>query len=364
MGAIMSRAIADGQHRKSKLEIDERLGGKCKSVPSVMVEHSVGCQTLSMSTQLPEPVSDLTAIFAAPIAGTGSTHPRRSRRKTVSTELKTSALFSRYEREVSISHATSSCRREQMAFRSLTRLLGHLDANRLGPHEAYTYRRTRETESIAAGTVDYELRLLQQVFSTARVLWEPAYSALPVPVVPGVKPRLASRPGVALGEPEITRLLTACAPELASVVTVALETGLRISELVALTASQIDFDKGLITIEQQKNGKRSVLPLAQKALRALKEGATRPEGRLFLRRNGQAWTDRLLREHFQAAVKSAGLPPCRFHDLRHTFATRLLERGVSMHAVQQLGRWSSVVMLQRYGHYDVEHLREALDAGK
>lgn len=346
----------------STVDVTEEEQVRCNNVRTANPQGLAGSTTLSTSTPQKEPGSALAAISNASIAGTSSTRLRRSKREP--TVLRAKHLFARFEQEISPSHATTSARREKMAFKSLTRLLGHLEASRLGPHEAYQYRKAREQEGIQAGTLDYELRLLRQVFSTARALWGAAYADCSLPVVRGVRPRIPLGRSVALDESQVRRLLLWCAPELASVVTVALETGLRISELVALTADQIDFDKGLITIEQQKNGKRSVLPLSQTALGILRQSTVQRGGPVFLRRNGQAWTGSLLREHFKKAITEAGIRPCRFHDLRHTFATRLLERGVSMHTVQKLGRWSSVVMLQRYGHYDVEHLREALDASK
>lgn len=346
----------------STVDVTDEEQVACRRARIAAVEPMAGLTTLFTSLPQQEPESELTGILSAPIVEKSST--RRRGKRSAGTPLKTQDLFIRFEQEISTSHAMTSARREKMAFRSLSRLLGHVEANKLGPHEAYEYSRARAAEGIAAGTVDYELRLLRQVFSTARTLWGDSYRMLQLPAVRGRRVYTRARTGIALAQSDVDRLLGACSLELAAVVTVALETGLRISELVTLTADQIDFDKGLITIEQQKNGKRSVLPLSQKALETLSQslpGEVRRGRRVFLRQNGQAWTDSLLRQHFYRAATAAGLLSCRFHDLRHTFATRLLERGVSMHTVQKLGRWSSVTMLNRYGHYDVEGLRQALD---
>jgi integrase len=58
----------------------------------------------------------------------------------------------------------------------------------------------------------------------------------------------------------------------------------------------------------------------------------------------------------RAAIKNF-----RFHDLRHTFATRLVQNGVDLYSVQKLGRWKNVTMVQRYAHHHTESLRAAIE---
>jgi len=57
----------------------------------------------------------------------------------------------------------------------------------------------------------------------------------------------------------------------------------------------------------------------------------------------------------------------RFHDLRHTFASRLVQNGADLFAVQKLGRWKNTSMVMRYAHHYTESLRatiEMMDNGK
>ncbi|MFQ5781129.1 MAG: tyrosine-type recombinase/integrase, partial [Nitrospiria bacterium] len=56
------------------------------------------------------------------------------------------------------------------------------------------------------------------------------------------------------------------------------------------------------------------------------------------------------------------LPGLRFHDLRHTFATRLVQAGVDLYSVQKLGRWKTVSMVIRYAHHHTESLRPGVAA--
>ncbi len=51
----------------------------------------------------------------------------------------------------------------------------------------------------------------------------------------------------------------------------------------------------------------------------------------------------------------------RFHDLRHTFATRLVQAGVDLYAVEMLGRWKTISMVMRYAHHYPESVRSGVE---
>jgi len=59
---------------------------------------------------------------------------------------------------------------------------------------------------------------------------------------------------------------------------------------------------------------------------------------------------------FYPAMRKAGITRFRFHDLRHTFATRLIQAGVDIYTVQKLGRWKTISMVLRYAHHQPESL--------
>jgi site-specific recombinase XerD len=74
-----------------------------------------------------------------------------------------------------------------------------------------------------------------------------------------------------------------------------------------------------------------------------------------------------LRRGFTSALKAAQIEDLHFHDLRHTFATRLVQAGVDLYKVQRLLGHKSPSMTQRYAHHYPESLRdgvEILDRGK
>lgn len=68
-----------------------------------------------------------------------------------------------------------------------------------------------------------------------------------------------------------------------------------------------------------------------------------------------------MRRAFYSAAKKAKVKKLRFHDLRHTFATRLVQAGVDLYTVQKLGRWKNVSMIMRYAHHYPESLRSGVE---
>ncbi|HLZ60768.1 MAG TPA: site-specific integrase, partial [Ktedonosporobacter sp.] len=72
---------------------------------------------------------------------------------------------------------------------------------------------------------------------------------------------------------------------------------------------------------------------------------------VFCTREGNYWSERHVRERFKTLVQRAGLPMMRFHDLRHSAATILLEMGINIKVVQELlGHSNAQTTLNVYGH--------------
>lgn len=102
-----------------------------------------------------------------------------------------------------------------------------------------------------------------------------------------------------------------------------------------------------------KSGHQRAIPIAP----ALKDilVAARPEGGLPFdpvspSGKGTAWTDSGLRHAFQQALKKAGLPHSRFHDLRHFFVTQCFAGGAGAPTVQKLAGHLHLSVTQRYAH--------------
>ncbi len=144
-------------------------------------------------------------------------------------------------------------------------------------------------------------------------------------------------------------------------------TGLRVSELVSLKVSDVQFDAGLLRC-LGKGSKERVVPLGKKAQVALEEYlrrarphliARRPSPYLFASRRGGRMTRQnfwhLLRRRARAAGVRSPLTP---HTLRHSFATHLLERGADLRAVQLLLGHADISTTQIYTHVAQERLKQ------
>ncbi len=159
-----------------------------------------------------------------------------------------------------------------------------------------------------------------------------------------------------LTEDEIKKLLDACSKsrnrDLRAAVTVAINTGLRRSELLGLTWDRADLSRGVIRLEVTKSGKRREVPLNAQSYAALVSLGPKESGRVFRKQS--------LRKAYENAVSNAKLEDVNFHTLRHTFASWAVMRGVSLKELQELLGHSSLAMTMRYAHLAPERLRSAV----
>ncbi|MGQ0511547.1 MAG: tyrosine-type recombinase/integrase [Betaproteobacteria bacterium] len=180
--------------------------------------------------------------------------------------------------------------------------------------------------------------------------------------------RKVSKPSEARGRTrflereELERLLKACEgsknPHLPTIVVLAVSTGMRQGEIMGLRCHDVDCATGRITLTMTKNGDLRVVPLAGRALQLLKariENAEKQDDLLFPGRKpdrpseiSQAWT---------TAVKRAGLIDFRFHDLRHSAATFLVDAGATDLQIASVLGHRTLQMVRRYAH-----VRKALAA--
>lgn len=124
---------------------------------------------------------------------------------------------------------------------------------------------------------------------------------------------------------------------------IALETGLRRGDLLSLKWSSIQND--WLRVVMQKTKREAVLPLSQACRKALAECRSRPlvGESVFLTAEGRPYSVATIRRYFAKAKVIAGITRrFRFHDMRHTFASRLASAGVPIQVIARaLGHMSS-----------------------
>lgn len=159
---------------------------------------------------------------------------------------------------------------------------------------------------------------------------------------------------------ERERLLPCCIEELRPVVIVALNTGLRLGELLALTWADIDLDRRLLHVRNSKTGEGRHVPLNGEAIQALTDIIRHIDSpRVFFNRDGRPYKS--VRKAFEHACQRAGVKDFHFHDLRHTFASYMVMAGVDLNTVRELMGHKTVTMTMRYAHLAPQHKQAAVD---
>ncbi len=121
---------------------------------------------------------------------------------------------------------------------------------------------------------------------------------------------------------------------------------------------QVDLRRRLLIIpaRQAKAGATLSIPLSQQAVALLKrQKRVKDQPRVFLWSKGPI--EDANHEAFRAARVRAGVPWCRWHDLRHTWASWHVQRGTPLNVIQALGGWASLRMVQNYAHLNPQALR-------
>lgn len=238
---------------------------------------------------------------------------------------------------------------------------GSLRAIELGMIEKYVAARLEAGANPA--TANREIFVLRHILKRA-MSWKDDAGARYLSTYPleGWKP-LAESSGKTrfLDQDEITRLLDACDKSrcrgLEPFVRLALNTGMRRGEILALTRKDIDWNGRTLTIAHSKNGEVGYVPLNAEALAALRSLPIRFDGKLF----HYAEPD-TISAAFRLAAAHAGIEGVCVHTLRHTFASWHAMAGAQQRSLQGLLRHKSAKMTQRYAHLSDEHLRRAVDS--
>jgi integrase len=169
-----------------------------------------------------------------------------------------------------------------------------------------------------------------------------------------------------LDDAERTALLAACDEsewsDLALLVKLALSTGARRGELLALRWQDIDLKAGLARVPQTKNDEPRVLPLVE-PVRKLLEAKARPikGGLLFPARHDATQPNTSCRLHWNAAVKAAALVDFRFHDLRHSCASYLAMNGATPLEIGDVLGHKTLAMVRRYSHLSAAHKQKLVE---
>src|SRR5260370_16076897 len=161
-----------------------------------------------------------------------------------------------------------------------------------------------------------------------------------------------------LSEEEETRLMAILVgrrAHLRPVVILALHTGMRRGEILSLRWNQIDFERSLILVQRTKTGRDRIIPMnstVSETLTAIRQST----------QGNQVFPINDVKRSFAYACVKAKIADFRFHDLRHTAATRLADHGADAFQIAAILGHSSIQMTARYTHATSDGLRRAMES--
>ncbi|EEE1767019.1 site-specific integrase [Salmonella enterica subsp. houtenae serovar 48:z4,z32:-] len=219
---------------------------------------------------------------------------------------------------------------------------------------------------VTTSTKAKHLALMKAILRAAERDWKWLEKA-PVIKVPSVRNKRVRW----LEKEEAKRLIDECPEPLKSVVKFALATGLRKSNIMNLEWQQIDMQRRVAWVnpEDSKSNRAIGVALNDTACKVLRDQIGKHHKWVFVHTTAAKRADgtstpavRKMRidskTSWLSACRRAGIEDFRFHDLRHTWASWLIQSGVPLSVLQEMGGWESIEMVRRYAHLAPNHLTE------
>ena len=158
---------------------------------------------------------------------------------------------------------------------------------------------------------------------------------------------------------------------LEDIFTVAFYTGMRLGELINMKWNWVDFFKNQITVKCSdefitKSKKERVIPMSEKVMAVLTTRYQNSKHQfnevVFYRQEGRMLHQETISKQFKDVVRKSNLnDKIHFHSLRHSFASLLVQRGVSLYVVKELLGHEDLATTQIYSHLQQQNLRDAVN---
>lgn len=252
----------------------------------------------------------------------------------------------------------------------------HLDE--IGDAEINKYRSAQvgtlssRKRPLSNATINRRLEFLGTVIKRARKQW-----GVEAPEVDMGKHKLREPEARTrwLTPEEAETLIDCAALHLKAPIRFALLTGARLSNITGLQWEDVNLARRIVTLRGVKSrlpgGKTLEIPISSPLLALLIAQQPKKRGYVFVRhfainretgkqRQPEAITK--FRRSFGTACKNAGIADFRFHDLRHTAASYMIQNGVPLDVVQEILGHSDISMTQKYAHRDARAKQDAMEA--
>jgi integrase len=213
-------------------------------------------------------------------------------------------------------------------------------------------------KELAPATVNRHIALLKSIFNKAISWGKSEHNP-----VRGIKLFKETHRIRFLSDEEEEHLNTIFPPKYWPWVEFALHTGLRREEQFGLRWENVDFGTGIITIPQSKSGEIRYVSMNDRVVEILRNMPSRFHSPyVFTSTNGQTPMNsrNFIQRIFLPHVRQAAILNFRWHDLRHTFASRLVMAGTDLRTVQELLGHKTITTTIRYAHLSPGHKRDAV----
>lgn len=244
--------------------------------------------------------------------------------------------------------------------RHLQRFFGAQPAYTVEARQCHQFRLFRVAEGASTSSINRDLERLRMLLNLAerdRLISRSPIRDYPLLAVVPARKRY-------LEDDEQRRLRAWCEandPELWDLIHFAILTGLRAREQWGLSWKQVK--DGWLEVDRPKTSTRDHLPIRATVQAILGKQRGKHSEWVFANKTmtGPIDHDNLSNRRFRRAKEGANLINFRWHDLRHTFCTRLVQRGVDLYKVMALAGHSSISTTQKYAHHALDQLAESLD---
>lgn len=161
---------------------------------------------------------------------------------------------------------------------------------------------------------------------------------------------------------EANRLIEAAPAWMKDMIILSFMTGLRQANVLGLEWSQVDLERRYAWIhpDQAKAGLAIGVPLNDAACSAIRRNIGKHPRFVFVNTMGNPIND-INSKSWSAVLKRAGIEDFRWHDMRHTWASWLVQAGVPLLDLKEMGGWSTIGMVQVYAHLSPVHLQKHAD---
>jgi integrase len=269
-------------------------------------------------------------------------------------------MMEKYMKEYSIPKKASSDR-DKRSLLHLLPFMGDYTVTGVSSSLISRYKVMRREEEAAPATINRELALMKHAFNVAIKEWEWIKEN---PVAKISMEKEDNKRDRWLTDEEEDKLLKVCPEWLKELVVFALNTGMRLGEILSLSWEGVDLFRKTVSVFKSKNKERRTIPVNATVFELLKAKTKVRSIKTNLVFHSDDHSRRDVSnvgKSFKIRIEKVGIENFRFHDLRHTFATRLVQSRKDLYEVQRLLGHKTSVMTQRYAHHNPESLRGAVE---